>query len=241
VCSDIRKEAEKTNLKLELLRDRIIDSTWEKMEVPSIAMKSVQNDNLIFNFSIRKKTPKEQKTLMMLLTSRKIELMEKYRRQEFKLKEALNMKDFVTGAEGYFMNRMAGKPQFMTDESIAEAAAEFAAKDAEKKMKRNAQEQVSQVNKGEEGKRKPYLKLTKGRLGTKVSKKDDGDVVVAQVMERDIQGMESMHWKVVYLEKDLEELKKALEGDYAPTKPDPKERGPNIYNFLYEAFELYTD
>ena len=39
-----------------------------------------------------------------------------------------------------------------------------------------------------------------------------------------------MHWKVVYMEKDLEELKKALEAAV-----------PNIYDLLYDAFELYTD
>jgi hypothetical protein len=49
-------------------------------------------------------------------------------------------------------------------------------------------------------------------------------------MERDIKGMEEVHWKVVYLERELEELKKALE--------DPN---PNIYELLYDAFELYTD
>jgi len=38
------------------------------------------------------------------------------------------------------MNRMAGKPEFMTDESIALAAAEFARKDAEKKLRRNMEE-----------------------------------------------------------------------------------------------------
>lgn len=54
-----------------------------------------------------------------------------------KLKECLNMKDFSYMSEEYFMNRMAGKPDFMTDESIALAAAEFAAKDAEKKLRRN--------------------------------------------------------------------------------------------------------
>lgn len=49
-------------------------------------------------------------------------------------------------------------------------------------------------------------------------------------MERDIQGMESRHWKVVYDELSLEELIKALEAEK-----------PNIYDLLYEAFELYTD
>ena len=171
----------------------------------------------------------------MLITQRKIELMEKYRRIEMKLKECLNMRDFSTMQEGYFMNRMAGKPEFMTDESIALAAAEFAKKDAEKKLRRNQEELKNQQanTKGEEGKRKPFLKLTKGRLGTKIRKKDDGDDVGQQnkgMMERDIKGMEEIHWKVVYLERELDDLKKALEA-----------QPPNIYDLLYDAFELYTD
>jgi hypothetical protein len=131
------------------------------------------------------------------------------------------------------MNRTAGKPEFMTDESIALAAAEFAAKDAEKKARRNAEELSKQANvgKGDEGKRKPYLKLTKGRLGTKIRKKDDdGDAGAGNkgMADREIKGMEEIHWKVVYLEKELEDIKKALES-------------PNIYDLIYDAFELYTD
>ena len=41
VCTDIRNEAEKTNLKLELLTERITKSTWNKMKVKSTAMKSI--------------------------------------------------------------------------------------------------------------------------------------------------------------------------------------------------------
>lgn len=233
VCNDIRKEAEKTNLRLELLRDRVIDSTWNKMDVHSIAMKSIHNDNLVFNFSIRKKTAHEQKLLAVIINQRRIELMEKYRRIELKLHETLNMRDFSTMQEGYIMNRMAGKPEFMTDESIALAAAEFAEKDALKKRLRNAEELKNQANNstGDEGKRKPYLKLTKGRLGTKIRKKDDDDGVKQNVqMERDIKGMEEIHWKVVYMERELEDLKKALE-----------ENPINIYDLLYDSFELYTD
>ncbi len=39
------------------------------------------------------------------------------------------------------MNRMKGKPDFREDQSIQEAAAEFAAKDAEKKAKRDKKDQ----------------------------------------------------------------------------------------------------
>lgn len=232
VCVDIRKEAEKTNLKLEMLRERVIDSTWNKMEINSTAMKSIQNDSLVFNFSIRKRSATENKTLMMCVNQRKIELMEKYRRMEANLRECLNLGDFSTNQEGYFMNRMAGKPQFMTDDAIAEAAAEFARRNAEKLRERNqANEQQQQTKKGEGDARKPYLKITKGRLGTKIRKKDDdGEVVQKQTMERDIKGMEDQHWKVVYMERDLDELKRSIEGTM-----------PNIYDLLYECYELYTD
>ena len=33
ICDEIRKEAEKTTLKLELLKERVQQSTWDKMEV----------------------------------------------------------------------------------------------------------------------------------------------------------------------------------------------------------------
>jgi len=45
----------------------VIDSTWNKMDVHSIAMKSIHNDNLVFNFSIRKKTAHEQKLLAVII------------------------------------------------------------------------------------------------------------------------------------------------------------------------------
>jgi hypothetical protein len=49
-------------------------------------------------------------------------------------------------------------------------------------------------------------------------------------MDRDIKGMEEIHWKVVYQERELEDLKAALNADPV-----------NIYDLLYDAFELYTD
>jgi hypothetical protein len=213
-----------------MLRERVIDSTWNKMDVNSTAMKSIQNDSLLFNFSIRKRTPFEQKTLMMCVNQRKIELMEKYRRMEHSLRECLNLTDFSTNKEGYFMNRMAGKPQFMTDDAIAEAAAEFARRNAEKLAQRNQQNEQQQQTKKEGDARKPYLKITKGRLGTKIRKKDDDVVIEKQTMERDIKGMEDQHWKVVYMERDLDELKKSIEDVM-----------PNIYDLLYECYDLYTD
>jgi len=62
-CDEIRKEAEKTVLRLELLRERVKKSTWDTMEVPQIAIKSIQSDRLIFNYPIRKRTPAEERRL----------------------------------------------------------------------------------------------------------------------------------------------------------------------------------
>ena len=45
---------------------------------------------------------------------------------------------------------------------------------------------------------------------------------------RDIKGMEEQHWKVEAIQRDLEACKASLEN-------------PNIYDLLYEPFELHTD
>ena len=42
--------------------------------------------------------------------------------------------------EAYIMNRVTGKPQYNDDNSVVEAAANFAAKDAEKKARREKEE-----------------------------------------------------------------------------------------------------
>lgn len=49
----------------------------------------------------------------------------------------------------------------------------------------------------------PILKITKGKLGTKLKKKDvdDDDDNAAdknKMVTRDIKGMEDMHWKIIF-------------------------------------------
>ena len=63
ICEEIRKEAEKTTLKLELLRERVQQSTWDKMEVQNKALRSVKGDMLVFNYGIRKRSAEEQRRL----------------------------------------------------------------------------------------------------------------------------------------------------------------------------------
>ncbi len=67
---------------------------------------------------------------------RRNDLREKLKRIEGKLAEVLDEKDFSRFKEGYMMNRIASKPLYEDDNSIQEASASFAAKDAEKKSKK---------------------------------------------------------------------------------------------------------
>lgn len=81
------------------------------------------------------------------------------------------------------------------------------------------------------GKKVPLLKITKGKLGTKTKKKDNDDeqtVSKDKMQQREIRGMEEMHWKVFHqmidLHKTIENFDKA-----------------NIFDFIYEPMELYCD
>jgi len=51
------------------------------------------------------------------------------------------------------------------------------------------------------GKKQPILKITKGKLGNKTKKRDDGDDDANKKSKqtvREIRGMEEMYWKVVF-------------------------------------------
>jgi hypothetical protein len=58
-CTEIKEESEKKCLVLELLRERVVMKTWEKMDVQSKAVKSISTDTLLMNFALRKREPKE--------------------------------------------------------------------------------------------------------------------------------------------------------------------------------------
>jgi hypothetical protein len=186
ICEEIRKEAEKTTLKLELLRERVQQSTWDKMEVQNKAVKSIKGEMLVFNYAVRKREPAEQRRLNQVLNFRRNELREKLRRIEAKMQETLDEKDFSRLKEGYIVNRVANKPLYEEDQSIQEAAATFAAKDAEKKSKKAQEEkklQAAGAGPGQPGnqpgKRMPTLKITKGKLGAKTKKADGVDAASA--------------------------------------------------------------
>lgn len=233
-CEDIRREAEKTVLRLELLRERVKQSTWDTMEVQQKAVKSIQSDTLIFNYPVRKRVNNEMRRLNQIIRMRKIELKERYARMEAKLKEGLDEDEFSKFTEEYIMNRTRSRPDYLEDGSILEAAAEFAAKDEMKKAqkKKQGEQNLNVAEAGQGAKKMPILKITKGKLGVKTKKKDDddeGQQDKGKMQQREIRGMEEMHWKVYF---KIQELQKAQEN---------LDKNPNIFDLLYEPFELFTD
>ena len=135
------------------------------------------------------------------------------------------------------MNRVPAKPLYEDDKSIEEAAASFAAKDAEKKSKKAQEEKKNQAQTGNQaqqqtGKRMPTLKITKGKLGAKTKKAADADdaknAASNKMQARDIKGMEEMFWAVKYQLDTLDEFKKRLEN-------------PNIWDLIYESYDLYSN
>lgn len=143
VCAEIRNQAEKTTLTLELLRERVKTSTWDKMDIQSTAIKSIQSDKLIFNYAIRKKESKETRRLGFLLNQRKVELRQKLERLEKKHREALDEVEFNGGLEDFIMNRIANKPEFKTSEDIANAAKMF---ELERERKEKAKNDALNMN-----------------------------------------------------------------------------------------------
>ena len=121
-------------------------------------------------------------------------------RIENNIKEALDEEEFSAFQEQYLMNRTRGMPDFIEDDSIQEAAKEFADKEAEKKIKKEKMEMTlqSQNNPAAVGKKQPILKITKGKLGVKIRKGDDDDEGAAdknkKFATREIKGMEEMYW-----------------------------------------------
>lgn len=171
LCADIRKKCEVTSLTMQLLRERCISSTWDQMLEPQRACKSIAGDKLIYNYAIRKKTPQEERILRHLKLQRQIELRHKLERMEQKLTEVVDEADYC-GFENYIANRVSGKPAFMDDDSIAEAARIFEETRARKAKEKADANNIQNINQDGDGKLKPILTITKGKLGTKTRKRD---------------------------------------------------------------------
>ena len=135
---------------------------------------------------------------------------------EQKLSETVDEAEFC-GFENYIQNRVNGKPKFMTDDSIAEAARIFEETRARKLKEKN--DKLNNVNlnmAGDNGKLKPILTITKGKLGNKTRKRDpDEEARLAALankgQSRDIKGMEEIHWRIVQTKRSIDDIKAGLE------------------------------
>ena len=76
------------------LCERLKTKTYETMLVQSEACKSMLSDKNLFNFSIRKPRIEEERIYKQIVIKRRIELMEKYRRLEHGVFEALKETEF---------------------------------------------------------------------------------------------------------------------------------------------------
>ncbi len=132
------------------------------------------------------------------------------------------------------MNRIRGKPAYITDDAIAMIQEMLDKQRLEKEKQRLAK--LSNLNQNQQegsGKQKPIIVITKGRLGNK-TKKSDGDENKQdrQKMQTiEIKGMEEIHWKVSFIKlfnKVGEDLKKSFENQ-------------NAFDILYDAFDLHTN
>lgn len=163
---------------------------------------------------------------------------------ENKLKECLDEEQFSKDVENYFMNRVQGTPQYLEDASILDAAAAYAAKDAEKKAKRDKMEQNLNKQATTIQGKQPRLKITKGKLGTKTKKKDlDEDDALRgkdKAQTREIRSMEEMHWTVVFNRLSEAEAEQKLNLIDAIKERLAAEE-VNMFDLIYEPFDLYTD
>jgi hypothetical protein len=122
----------------------------------------------------------------------------------------------------------------MSDESIAEATRIFDEERARRLREKNDKLNAANMNQQEgNGKLKPILTITKGKLGNKTRKRDPDEearlaAAAAKLQSREIKDMEEIHFKVIQTKRGIDELKAAIEN-------------PNVYDLLYEPFELYTN
>mmetsp|Transcript_16751 Transcript_16751/g.22593 ORF Transcript_16751/g.22593 Transcript_16751/m.22593 type:complete len:423 (+) Transcript_16751:1113-2381(+) len=151
---------------------------------------------------------------------------------EQKLSEVVDEADYC-GFENYIQNRVSGKPAFMDDDSIAEAARIFEETRARKAKEKADLNSTQNINQDGDGKLKPILTISKGKLGTKTRKRDPDEearlaALAKQGQQRDIKGMEEIHWRIVQTKRSIDDMKAALETN-------------NIFEFIYEPYELYRD
>ena len=74
------------------------------------AINGLNSNVIVFNYHIQKMTPEETKRVKAIYSLRKIELLEKFRREEKNQVEVVNINDFSTKPENYIINTFPGQP-----------------------------------------------------------------------------------------------------------------------------------
>jgi hypothetical protein len=236
ICENIRTEALKTNLKLELLRERVKQMTWDKMEVQCKAVKSIKGETLLYNYAIRKRTEVETKRLEQILGFRRMELREKITRMEQKLQEILPSEEFSKGDEAYIMNRLSGEQTYEEDLNVSELVIEDKGKGDDAKKAKEKKDKETKVEKGgvkmEGGKRVPTIKIGKNRLGAGKTKNSAADDEKSKTKEKTQQkeekNIEDLKWLIITKKKQFEDLKRDIEN-------------LKVSDLVYDGFEMYTD
>jgi WD40 repeat protein len=81
-ADELRRKAQKENMAQELLKERIKAKTWDSMEVQNKVVYCMNKDNMVHNYTIRKRAPEETAKLRRACAFRLIELREKIARGE---------------------------------------------------------------------------------------------------------------------------------------------------------------
>ena len=111
-CDNIRKEMNFENLKLELLKARIKEKTWDTMDSKLTVCTSIQSEDItVHNFAVRAPEGEERERLNKLMNLRKIELREQIERQERAIREILPELKFSSEEEQYMVNRIPVSPE----------------------------------------------------------------------------------------------------------------------------------
>lgn len=93
----------------------MLSITYEKMEEQQKGVVSIKSDMVLNNYSLRIRTPEEDRRLRQVKIRRTLELKDKVAALEAKLLDVLAAEEFSEMCELYFMNRNAGTPVYDED------------------------------------------------------------------------------------------------------------------------------
>ena len=107
-CVVLRKKAKKENLRNDILRLRIKERTWDTMEIQSTGCKSLNTEQMIFNYPIRKQSKMEQDLYNKTANMRRLEIKDQIERTAEET--PFDKTDISKECEHYIVNRFANQP-----------------------------------------------------------------------------------------------------------------------------------